>query len=93
MSEFRRIGKANLSASNAKSKTAGSLRSALIDLTKTGGVEIDTVASGRIDLATADGRMIAGLLAQIDQGEAGRISERICSAGWALFPFPRKKKG
>src|SRR6266567_6923275 len=35
----------------------------LIDLTKTRAVEIATVVSGTIDLTTADGRMIAGLLA------------------------------
>lgn len=49
----------------------------LIDLTKTHDIEIDTVVSGRIDLTTADGRMLAGILAQIDQGEAERTSERL----------------
>ncbi len=41
------------------------------------GFEIATVASGKIDLTTADGRMIAGILAEIDQGEVGRVRERV----------------
>jgi site-specific DNA recombinase len=52
----------------------------LIDLAKTRGIEIATVASGNIDLSTADGRMIAGLLAQIDQGEVERTGERVKAA-------------
>lgn len=49
----------------------------LINLAEKGRVEIATVASGRIDLDTADGRMLAGILANIDQGEAERTAERI----------------
>jgi len=39
--------------------------------------KIDTCVSGTIDLTTADGRMIAGLLALIDQAEAEKIGERV----------------
>jgi DNA invertase Pin-like site-specific DNA recombinase len=49
----------------------------LIDLAKAKGVEIATVVSGNIDLSSADGRMLAGILAQIDQGEAERTGERV----------------
>jgi DNA invertase Pin-like site-specific DNA recombinase len=35
------------------------------------------VASGNIDLSTGDGRMIAGILAQNDQGEVERLQERV----------------
>jgi DNA invertase Pin-like site-specific DNA recombinase len=52
----------------------------LISLTRERSIEIATVASGRIDLDTADGRMIAGILAQIDQAEAERIGERSARA-------------
>ena len=48
-----------------------------IEVVKVRGTTIDTVASGGLDLTTADGRMMAGILASIDQGEAERISERI----------------
>jgi site-specific DNA recombinase len=49
----------------------------LIALAKAnGGVEIATCVSGKIDLSTADGRMLAGILAEIDQGELERVSER-----------------
>lgn len=47
-----------------------------IEVVKERGVEVATVASGRIVLDTADGRMLAGILASIDQGEAERVSER-----------------
>ncbi len=40
-------------------------------------VKVATVVSGDVDLTTADGRMLANILASIDQGEAERISERI----------------
>jgi site-specific DNA recombinase len=52
----------------------------LIDLSATknhSGIEIATVASGDIILDTADGRMVAGILASIDQGEVERSGERI----------------
>jgi DNA invertase Pin-like site-specific DNA recombinase len=49
----------------------------LLDLAKTRGVQIATVASGDVDLSTADGRMLAGILVSVDRGEAERISERI----------------
>jgi site-specific DNA recombinase len=48
----------------------------LIELLDQRGVEVATVASGRIDITTADGRMMAQILAAIDQGEAERIGER-----------------
>jgi len=48
----------------------------LIELVEERRAEIATVVSGRIDLATADGRMMARILAAIDQGEAERIGER-----------------
>jgi hypothetical protein len=49
----------------------------LLDLAKARGIQIATVASGDVDLSTADGRMLAGILVSIDRGEAERISERI----------------
>jgi DNA invertase Pin-like site-specific DNA recombinase len=49
----------------------------LLDLAKSRGIQIATVASGDIDLSTADGRMLAGILVSVDRGEAERISERI----------------
>lgn len=49
----------------------------LLDLAKSKGIQIATVASGDVDLATADGRMLAGILVSVDRGEAERISERI----------------
>jgi site-specific DNA recombinase len=48
----------------------------LVDLLEERGVEVATVASGRIDLTTADGRMLARILASVDQAEAERIAER-----------------
>ncbi len=38
---------------------------------------IETVASGRINLSTVDGRMIAKILADVDEAEAERIGERV----------------
>lgn len=49
----------------------------LIDLVNTKGISIATVSSGDVNLDTADGRMIAGILAQVDQGEVERIKERV----------------
>ncbi len=40
-------------------------------------VQIATVVSGEVNLTTADGRMMARVLASIDQGEAERNSERV----------------
>lgn len=48
----------------------------LIKLTKERGVEIDTVTSGRIDLSTVQGRMLAGILAEVDQAELDTLIER-----------------
>lgn len=48
----------------------------LIALVNTTGADIATVVSGDIVLDTADGRMMAGILARIDQGEWERTSER-----------------
>ncbi len=60
----------------------------LLDIVEKRRAPIETVASGRIDLTTADGRMLAGILAQIDQGEVERASERQ-RARWAQ----RKRDG
>jgi len=49
----------------------------LLELVKEKGIELATVASGNINLDTADGRMMANILASIDQGEAERTGERI----------------
>ena len=49
----------------------------LIDLARNPGIEIATIVSGKIDLDTADGRMLAGVLAQFDQSEIERMGERI----------------
>lgn len=49
----------------------------LVDLVKTNPrIRIATIASNHIDLTTADGRMLAGILAAVDQAEAERIGER-----------------
>ena len=40
-------------------------------------VQIETVASGTIDPYSADGRMLANILASIDAGERERTSERV----------------
>lgn len=50
---------------------------ALIQLHERTGVQFDSVRSGRSDLSTADGRMIARMLAAQDAAEAERISERV----------------
>jgi site-specific DNA recombinase len=52
----------------------------LISLSRERSVEIATVVSGDVNLNTADGRMMAGIMASIDQGEAERISERSARA-------------
>jgi site-specific DNA recombinase len=52
----------------------------LIRLTQDKGVRIATVASGAVDLSTADGRVIARVLAAMDAAEAERIGERISRA-------------
>jgi site-specific DNA recombinase len=49
----------------------------LLELVKTRPIEIATVASGSISLDTADGRMIANILASVDQAEAERTGERV----------------
>ena len=51
--------------------------SELIELADSGKVAIATVASGEINLSTADGRMIARILATVDQAEWERTSERV----------------
>ena len=48
----------------------------LIELVKSHEIEIATCASGNIDLTNAQGRMVAGILAQVDQAEAEVIGER-----------------
>jgi site-specific DNA recombinase len=52
----------------------------LIRLTQDKGVRIATVASGAVDLSTADGRVMARVLAAIDAAEAERAGERISRA-------------
>ncbi|KAB1652104.1 recombinase family protein [Pseudoclavibacter chungangensis] len=52
----------------------------LISLVEETGVQISTVASGKYNLATSDGRVIARILASIDAGESERISERQIAA-------------
>jgi DNA invertase Pin-like site-specific DNA recombinase len=56
----------------------------LVALVEARHAEIATVASGRIDLSTADGRMMARILASVDQAEAERIAERSGRAKAAL---------
>ena len=49
----------------------------LIRLYEQHGTRIETVASGRADLSTADGRQYARIQASIDAGEAERTGERV----------------
>lgn len=49
----------------------------LLDLVQDYGVQIHTVTSGTVDLSTADGRMMARVLANFDAGEADRTGERV----------------
>ena len=53
---------------------------ALITLFERQGAQFAYVVSSRFDLATADGRMQAGIAASIDAGEAERIAERVGAA-------------
>jgi site-specific DNA recombinase len=48
----------------------------LLDLAEVKGLSIATVASGDVDVSTADGRMLARILASVDQAEWERLSER-----------------
>jgi DNA invertase Pin-like site-specific DNA recombinase len=41
------------------------------------GVRLASVVSGQVDLTTADGRLMGGIMAQFDAAEAERISERV----------------
>ncbi|ADB76156.1 recombinase family protein [Geodermatophilus obscurus] len=41
------------------------------------GVRLASVVSGQVDLTTADGRLLGGIMAQFDAAEAERISERV----------------
>jgi site-specific DNA recombinase len=52
----------------------------LIELANTRDIEIATVASGNLDLSTADGRMTANILVSVDQGELERVQERVSRA-------------
>jgi DNA invertase Pin-like site-specific DNA recombinase len=52
----------------------------LIRLTQDTGVQIATVVSGAVDLGTADGRVIARVLAAMDAAEAERVGERMARA-------------
>jgi DNA invertase Pin-like site-specific DNA recombinase len=47
-----------------------------LDVVEQHGVEVATIASGNVDVATADGRMLARILASVDQAEWERGSER-----------------
>jgi site-specific DNA recombinase len=49
----------------------------LLELAKTKGIQISTVASGEINLDTADGRMLANILTSVDQAEVEKMGERI----------------
>jgi site-specific DNA recombinase len=49
----------------------------LTELAREGRVQIDTVVSGAINLATADGVMLAEILASVDKGEVARSTERV----------------
>lgn len=49
----------------------------LVDLSEQHGIKFKTCVSGEPDLSTADGRMTARLVANIDAAEADRISERV----------------
>jgi DNA invertase Pin-like site-specific DNA recombinase len=40
-------------------------------------IRVETIVSGKIDVNSADGRMMLGIMAQIDQGEAERTAERV----------------
>jgi DNA invertase Pin-like site-specific DNA recombinase len=48
----------------------------LLDLAESRALPIATVASGDVDVSTADGRMIARILASVDAAEAERVGER-----------------
>jgi site-specific DNA recombinase len=50
---------------------------AIIGLVESTGVRLASVASGMVDLTTADGRMVGRILAANDAAEAERISERV----------------
>jgi DNA invertase Pin-like site-specific DNA recombinase len=50
---------------------------AIIGLVESTGVRLASVASGMVDLTTADGRMAGRILAANDAAEAERISERV----------------
>ena len=75
----------------------------LIKLVERTGCRVETVVSGKIDVNTADGRMMLNLLASIDQGEAERTAERIKRAhrqrqdegrhAWTRRPFGHERDG
>lgn len=50
---------------------------ALVDAIEESGVPVATVASGSVDLNTADGRMVARMLGSSAQAESERMSERL----------------
>jgi len=47
-----------------------------LELAKARKLKVATVASGDVDVSTADGRMMAHILASVDQAEAERVGER-----------------
>lgn len=55
----------------------------LLDLVRDHGIEIRTVTSGTVDLSTADGQLIARVLANFDAAEADRTGERVQRASLA----------
>jgi site-specific DNA recombinase len=75
----------------------------LIKLVERTGVKIETVVSGKVDVNTADGRMMLQIMASIDQGEAERTAERIARAhrqrqdegrpNWTRRPFGHEVDG
>lgn len=49
----------------------------IVSLYERSGIEINTVVSGKDDLSTADGRMVARIKAAVDAAEAERVAERV----------------
>jgi site-specific DNA recombinase len=71
-------GKVDAVVAYSSSRLYRNLRdlSSFIDIVEERGIEVATVASGDIRVDTADGRMIARILASVDQAEWERASER-----------------
>jgi site-specific DNA recombinase len=54
----------------------------VVEACKPFGVAVQTVKSGRLNLSTADGRLVAGLLAEVAEHESAKKAERM-AARWA----------